>query len=50
MSEWFSTRWMRQLSKIQASPWAMCTTSSSQKNFTSGVVTIGMCSRTRWNQ
>ena len=42
--------WVRQLSKIHDSPWPMWTTSSPQKNWTSGVVTIGMCSRTRWNQ
>ena len=50
MSEPFSTLWVRQLSKIHDSPSAMFTTWSSQKNLTCGVVTIGMCSRTRWNQ
>ncbi len=46
----FSTRCSRQLSKIQASPAPMCTLSPAQWNRTSGRVTTGMCTRTRWNQ
>ena len=46
----FSTRCSRQLSKIQASPAAMCTLSPAQWKRTSGRVITGTCTRTRWNQ
>ncbi len=40
-----STRWGRQVSNTQTSSVAMCVVSPSTSNTTSGVVTIGACTR-----
>ena len=45
-----STRWRRQVSKIQHSPAAMLTSPSPHWNRTDGVVTIGTCTRMRSRQ
>ena len=45
--EGFTTLWMRHVSNTHAWPGAMWTTSSPQVKSTPGVVTTGMCTRSR---